>query len=54
MLVNQLRISSREDSSFYSNLSKYQAEVVKYHMRKDLREFVGLESPPSIFTTNGL
>ena len=47
-------IFSREDSSsFYDSFSKYQSEIVKYHMRKDLRESVGLGSPPSTFTTNG-
>ena len=30
-----------------------QAEVVKLHMRRDIREVVGLGSPPKIFTTNG-
>jgi hypothetical protein len=37
---------------FHSYFRRYQAEVVKYHMRKDLREAVGLGSPPNIFTTN--
>ena len=31
---------------------QYQANVVKYHLRKDLREAAGLGSPPAIFTTN--
>jgi len=31
---------------------QYQADVVRYHMRKDLRESAGLGSPPSKFTTN--
>ena len=31
---------------------RYQADVVKFHMRRDVREAVGLGSPPSIFTTN--
>ena len=44
---------SSSESSFYAFFNKYQSDVVKYHMRKDLRESVGLESPPSIFTTNG-
>ena len=38
---------------FYDSFCKYQADVVKYHMRKDLREMAGLGSPPCIFTTNG-
>lgn len=38
---------------FHSYFSKHQADVVKYHMRKDLRETTLLGSPPSIFTTNG-
>ena len=37
---------------FYKYFCQYQADVVKYHMRKDLREAAGLGSPPSIFTTN--
>ena len=40
-------------SSFYDFSLKYQLVVVKYYMRKDLRESVGLGSPPSTFTTNG-
>ena len=44
---------SSSESSFYAFFNKYQSDVVKYHMRKDLRESVGLGSPPSIFTTNG-
>lgn len=39
--------------SFHAFFCQYQADVVKYHMRKDLRESAGLGSPPSIFTTNG-
>ena len=31
---------------------QYQADVVRYHMKKDIRESVGLGSPPSAFTTN--
>ena len=31
---------------------QYQADVVRYHMRKDIRERGGLGSPPSAFTTN--
>ena len=45
--------SVEDSSSFYSCFSTYHSEVVKYHMRKDLRESVGLGSPPAIFTTNG-
>ena len=37
---------------FHSYFARYQAEVVKYHMRRDLREAAGLGSPPAIFTTN--
>ena len=37
---------------FYHYFSQYQADVVKYCMRKDLREAAGLGSPPAIFTTN--
>ena len=44
---------STAESSFYNFFLKYQSTVIKYHMRKDLRECVGLGSPPSIFTTNG-
>ena len=44
---------STTKSSFYNFFLKYQSVVIKYHMRKDLRESVGLGSPPSTFTTNG-
>ena len=37
---------------FYTFFQRYQADVVKYHMRKDLREVAGLGCPPAIFTTN--
>ena len=37
---------------FYSYFLQYQADVVRYHMRRDLRESVGLGSPPLQFTTN--
>ena len=39
-------------SRFYKSFHTYQAEVVKHHMRRDVREAVGLGCPPSIFTTN--
>ena len=52
MLVKQL-FSVEDSSSFYSCFSTYQSEVVKHHMCKDLRESIGLGSPPVIFTTNG-
>lgn len=45
--------SSNNESLFYAFFSKYQSDVIKHHMRKDLREAAGLGSPPSIFTTNG-
>ena len=31
---------------------QHQADVVRYHMQKDLRESTGLGSPPPTFTTN--
>ena len=37
---------------FYGFFCQYQADVVKFHMRRDVSEAVGLGSPPSIFTTN--
>jgi hypothetical protein len=37
---------------FYGFFCRYQADVVNFHMRRDVREAVGLGSPPSIFTTN--
>ena len=37
---------------FYSHLKRQRADVVRHHMRKDLREGVGLGSHPAIFTTN--
>ena len=43
---------SMSGSCFHSYFAKYQADVVRYHMRRDLREACGLGSPPSEFTTN--
>ena len=37
---------------FYSYFIQYQADVVCYHMRSDLRESAGLGLPPAQFTTN--
>ena len=37
---------------FYEYFKRDQADVVRHHMRKDIREAVGLGSPPSVFTTN--
>lgn len=37
---------------FHAYFMTYQADVVRYHMRKDLRESAGLGSPPAKFTTN--
>ena len=37
---------------FYGYFIQYQADVVRYHMRRDLRESEGLGSPPAKFTTN--
>ena len=37
---------------FHSHFMQHQADVARYHMRKDLRENVGLGSPPAHFTTN--
>ena len=37
---------------FYNYFIQYQADVVCYHMRKDLCESAGLGSPPAKFTTN--
>lgn len=37
---------------FFHYFVQYQADVVRYHMRKDIRESVGLGSPPSAFNTN--
>ena len=44
--------SSESGPQFYNHFQKYQAKVVRDHMRKDLREVAGLGSPPAIFTTN--
>ena len=38
---------------FYAWFCQYQADIVKHHMRKDLREAAGLGCPPANFTTNG-
>ena len=40
-------------SNTFIYISQYQADIVRYHMRKDLREASGLGSPPAQFTTNG-
>ena len=37
---------------FHSHFIQYQADVVHYHMRRDLCESAGLGSPPAKFTTN--
>ena len=37
---------------FYNHFTRFHAEVIRHHMRKDLRELVGLGSPPAIYTTN--
>ena len=37
---------------FCEHFKRVNAGVVRHHMRKDIRESVGLGSPPSIFTTN--
>ena len=37
---------------FYGFFCQYQSNVVKYHMRRDVREAAGLGAPPSTFTTN--
>ena len=36
-------------SRFYNYFVQYHADVVQYHMRRDLRESVGLGSPPLRF-----
>ena len=37
---------------FYSHFCSVKANTIRHHMRKDIRESVGLGSPPTIFTTN--
>ena len=37
---------------FYNYFKRFQANVVCYHMRKDIRVAAGLGSPPTMFTTN--
>ena len=38
---------------FYVSFKRIQANTIRYHMRKDIREAAGLGSPPAICTTNG-
>ena len=38
--------------SFFDYFCSKKADVVRYNMRRDLRESAGLGSPPGIFTTN--
>ena len=45
-------LSPSSGPRFYRHFVRYYADVVRYHMRKDLRESAGLGSPPSKFTTN--
>ena len=45
-------LSPSSGPRFYRHFVRYHADVVRYHMRKDLRESAGLGSPPSKFTTN--
>ena len=33
---------------FFNYFVRYHADVVQYHMRKDLRESVGVGSPPCV------
>ena len=44
--------SGQTGPQFYDYFKRVQADVVRHHMRKDLREAIGLGSPPSIFTPN--
>ena len=44
--------SGHSGPRFFSYFRRYYAVVVRHHMRKDLREAVGLGSPPAILTTN--
>jgi len=37
---------------FFEYFLRCKSTVVCYNMRKDIRESVGLVSPPSIYTTN--
>ena len=39
-------------SRFFDYFCSKKADVVRYNMRRDLRESAGLGSPPGIFTTN--
>ena len=48
----ELPYSPSSGPRFYTSFCTYQAEVVKHHMRRDVREAVGLGCPPSTFTTN--
>ena len=50
--VRELPYCPSSGVRFYSSFCQYQANVVKHHMRRDVREAVGLGCPPSIFTTN--
>ena len=44
--------TSHAGSQFFSYFKRSAADVIRHHMRKDLREAAGLGSPPAIFTTN--
>ena len=44
--------SPKSGPCFHVYFCRYHGDVVKYHMRKDLRESAGLGSPPATFTTN--
>ena len=44
--------ASEAGPKFYNYFKRVHADVVRHHMRKDLREVAGLGSPPAIFTTN--
>ena len=48
----EVQYSSANGPKFYDYFLCYQADIVKYNMRRDLRESAGLGSPPSNFTTN--
>ena len=44
--------SKSASPQFYSHFCSVKANTIRHHMRKDIRESVGLGSPPTIFTTN--
>ena len=50
--IDRNYLPSAKNLSFYPYFCKYYKDVLKFNMRRDVRESAGLGSPPVYFTTN--